>query len=354
MTRKRVSREIYEDEPAGGFLAGVGELIAAHPSIAGGSAAFAVIFGFVSANALWYQPGKHPAPILSTREEVAAAPVPVSGAEDAIREAIEAVPVRRVTTYRIERGDDTSTASIPVPNVETIIDAASADGETAAAAQPAGDPLLADIQALLKHKGFYGGEVDGLMGPMSTNAIRNWQKKAGIEETGAPSETVLESLKRGGRIEPIVPKPEARPEARAETRPEARPDMPATKTAKAERKLTPPVTVPVGEAVSKPAAKPTSRLAAKPAAKSDKAQPAVATPADIAAAQPVSAAGGSDLVRRIQSGLSNIAYADIAVDGMIGEETKNAIRAFETHYRLPVTGEPNELVLQKLLDIGAL
>lgn len=344
MTRKRVSREIYDDEPAGGFLAGVGELIAAHPSIAGGSAAFAVIFGFVSANALWYQPGKHPAPILSTRDEIAAAPVPVSGAEDAIREAIEAVPVRRVTTYRIERGDDTATASIPVPNVETIIDVASADGAApAAAAQPAGDPLLADIQALLKHKGFYGGEVDGLMGPMSTNAIRNWQKKAGIEETGAPSETVLESLKHGGRIEPIVPKPEARPEAR--------PEMPATKTAKAERKLTPPVTVPAGTpAAAKPAAKPV----AKPAEKREQAQPAVAKPADLPAAQTVSATGGSDLVRRIQSGLSNIAYADIAVDGMIGAETKNAIRAFETHYRLPVTGEPNERVLQKLLDIGAL
>ena len=342
MTRKRVSRDIYDDEPAGGFLAGVGELIAAHPSIAGGSAAFAVIFGFVSANALWYQPGKHPAPILSTRDEIAAAPVPVSGAEDAIREAIEAVPVRRVTTFRIERGDDTSTASIPVPNAETIIDPASADGQRAAAAQPAGDPLLADIQALLRHKGFYGGEVDGLMGPMSTNAIRNWQKKAGIEETGAPSEAVLESLKHGGRIEPIVPKPEARPEAR--------PEMPATKTAKAERNPVPPVTVPA----SKPTAKSAGKPVAKPSEKPNQAQPAVASTADIPAAQAASASGGSDLVRRIQSGLSNIAYADIAVDGMIGAETKNAIRAFETHYRLPVTGEPNERVLQKLLDIGAL
>lgn len=346
MTRKRASREIYDDEPAGGFLAGVGELIAAHPSIAGGSAAFAVIFGFVSANALWYQPGKHPAPILSTRDEIAAAPVPVSGAGDAIRDAIEAVPARRVTTYRIERGDDTSTASIPVPDVETIIDAAAADGAAPAAAAPAGDPLLADIQALLKHKGFYGGEVDGLMGPMSTNAIRNWQRKAGIEETGAPSEAVLETLKHGGRIEPIVPRPEARPEAR--------PEMPATRTAKAERKLTPPVTVPAGAPTAKPAGKAAAKPVAKPTEKREQAQPAVATPADNPVAQTVSAPGGSELVRRIQSGLSNIAYADIAVDGMIGEETKNAIRAFETHYRLPVTGEPNERVLQKLLDIGAL
>ena len=62
----------------------------------------------------------------------------------------------------------------------------------------------------------------------------------------------------------------------------------------------------------------------------------------------------SDLVMKIQKGLSNIAYADIAVDGLIGEKTRTAIRHFEKHYRLPVTGEPNEQVLAKLKDIGAL
>ena len=43
-----------------------------------------------------------------------------------------------------------------------------------------------------------------------------------------------------------------------------------------------------------------------------------------------------------------------AVDGLIGEKTRTAIRHFEKHYRLPVTGEPNEQVLAKLKDIGAL
>ena len=60
------------------------------------------------------------------------------------------------------------------------------------------------------------------------------------------------------------------------------------------------------------------------------------------------------MVRKIQAGLGNIAYADIAVDGYAGEQTKNAIRAFEKHYRLPVTGEPNDAVLNKLKEIGAL
>ena len=57
---------------------------------------------------------------------------------------------------------------------------------------------------------------------------------------------------------------------------------------------------------------------------------------------------------QIQRGLSNIAYTDISVDGVAGAQTKAAIRRFEKHYRLPETGEPNELVLKKLKSIGAL
>jgi len=62
----------------------------------------------------------------------------------------------------------------------------------------------------------------------------------------------------------------------------------------------------------------------------------------------------SDLVPQIQRGLSNIAYADVGVDGVAGAQTKAAIRRFRRHYRLPETGEPDELVLKKLKSIGAL
>jgi peptidoglycan hydrolase-like protein with peptidoglycan-binding domain len=84
----------------------------------------------------------------------------------------------------------------------------------------------------------------------------------------------------------------------------------------------------------------------------DRAGEPVTEPAplsDVVAAEIV-----SELVLQIQSGLSNIAYADIAVDGVAGSQTKAAISAFEKHYRLPVTGEPNQTVLKKLIEIGAL
>ncbi|MBW3098645.1 peptidoglycan-binding domain-containing protein [Pseudohoeflea coraliihabitans] len=316
MTQQRASHDpSFDDEYEPGFLAGCAELIAAYPSIAGGTAAFAVIFSFVSANALWYQPGEHPAPLLRTRPVSAEAQA--GGApQDLIRQAIDRVPVRQVTTYRIERDDLLPTGSIPVPELAqrqqpeagTDVAARAPDraAETPAQAKPlpVADPLLVDIQTHLKRKGFYGGKVDGLIGPMSVAAIRNWQKKAGLEITGAPSALVLESLQLGGRPEPLV------------------------------RRNDPPVVVPAK------APQPSTRPATPPAA-----SPQVA-------AAPTQA--GDELVARIQSGLSNIAYADIAVDGVAGERTRQAIQAFEKHYRLPVTGEANSAVLEKLLEIGAL
>lgn len=330
MTRQRALREPYfedEDLPAG-FFAGVGELVAAYPSIAGGSAAFAVIFAFVSANALWYQPGKHPAPILQTRPPIQGVQNVATPDEQAIREALADAPARDVSSYRIERDETPSTGSIPVPTgrpgAETAALApAGARTDPPQTETPAADPLLSEIQSLLKHKGFYGGEVDGLMGPMSAAAIRNWQKKAGMEITGTPSEQVLESLKIGGRPDPIVPRQNTAP-----------PKKPA------------PVAAPAPAAAPAPVKKPTTIEEAL----------AAATP-EVPAARPAAgpmAEVDDDLVRRIQAGLSNIAYADIAIDGYAGEQTRQAIAAFEKHYRLPVTGQPNEAVLEKLLEIGAL
>ncbi|MEP4150792.1 MAG: peptidoglycan-binding domain-containing protein, partial [Lentilitoribacter sp.] len=54
-----------------------------------------------------------------------------------------------------------------------------------------------------------------------------------------------------------------------------------------------------------------------------------------------------------QIGLSQSAYPHIEVDGMAGKQTREAIAQFEKHYRLPVTGLPNQQVLDKLKSIGA-
>jgi len=141
------------------------------------------------------------------------------------------------------------------------------------------------------------------MGPKSAAAIRAWEKTNGYSETGEATAALLRAMEGAGArpdelaslIEGRIPAPAPRPAA----------------AVAADDRNGEPVTVATTEAPNK-------------------------------------------LVQQIQSGLSNIAYADIAVDGVAGAETRAAISAFEKHYRLPVTGEPNETVLKKLLEIGAL
>ena len=70
--------------------------------------------------------------------------------------------------------------------------------------------------------------------------------------------------------------------------------------------------------------------------------------------KPALAIADPELVMKIQKGLSNLAYADIRVDGVAGAQTRDAIRHFEKHYRLPQTGEPSQAVLKKMKEIGAL
>jgi membrane-bound lytic murein transglycosylase B len=53
-----------------------------------------------------------------------------------------------------------------------------------------------ELQQLLKAKGFYAGEIDGRTGPQSRDAIRAFQAKLGLEQTGYPSRDVLERLRK--------------------------------------------------------------------------------------------------------------------------------------------------------------
>ncbi len=200
-------------------LAALGGLAARHPSTVGGTCAFLVVFSFVAANALWYQPGGHPAPFLKMRS-----------ADNSLGFTATKPEPHDVTTFVIER-----------------------EGEEQDL------PEVTDV----------------------TPAERPFDEVAKVIEN-KPARTQAEE-----EVDPVA-------------------------AAIMEAEADPGVT----SAVAKPVP--------------------------------------SELVMKIQKGLSNIAYTDIAVDGLIGEKTRTAIRHFEKHYRLPVTGEPNEQVLAKLKDIGAL
>lgn len=61
----------------------------------------------------------------------------------------------------------------------------------------------------------------------------------------------------------------------------------------------------------------------------------------------------NDLVSSIQTGLKNYGYDDVVVDGLMGQQTSDAIRRFELDYGLRITGEASQKLLKKLSEIGA-
>jgi len=294
-----------------GALAGlVGGAVGRHPAIAGGVALFLGVFGFVTANALWYQPGAHPSPLLRTRDP--GAPYQIPGRKSFLH--AQQADAGNVTTFRIERQAST-TGSTPSAAAGQ---AASPTAGQAPAATPS--KLVADVQAELIRHGLYDGAADGVTGSRTTAAILFFQEASGLAQTGAPTPELLAALKAAN--------------AGA---------VPARKTNFA--------TVPAERPVNVSA---TAQAIDPVAAAIQNAEKNMKTGAVAAKATPSDAVDKVNMVMQIQKGLSNIAYSNVSVDGVAGEQTKAAIRRFQKHYRLPETGEPNIAVLKKLQDIGAL
>jgi peptidoglycan hydrolase-like protein with peptidoglycan-binding domain len=146
------------------ILMASGVLIGRHPRALGGLVAFSVIFSFVAANALWYQPRRHPAPFLATRAAIDQKRV--QPGED-VAENIEP----GVTVFRIERQSEDKPVEKPQPS-----------------------ELVRQIQAGLASRGLYDGPADGLTGPKTEAAILFFEQTEGMEETGNPSPAILDRL----------------------------------------------------------------------------------------------------------------------------------------------------------------
>ena len=63
-------------------------------------------------------------------------------------------------------------------------------------AQPP-DQVIADVQAVLQQMGYYKGEVDGLLGPLTREALTAYQADQGLTPTAAIDEPTLDSLGMG-------------------------------------------------------------------------------------------------------------------------------------------------------------
>ncbi|TCM55690.1 peptidoglycan hydrolase-like protein with peptidoglycan-binding domain [Rhizobium sp. PP-F2F-G48] len=356
LKRKGSSRPNIVLRAASGLLG----LALRNPAIFGGGAAFAVVFGFVAANALWYQPSHHPSPLLRTR-------LPFTHPDPArvsLSDPQDVPDPSKVTTFVIRRegeggaGDPQTAAAEPgqmpsetaptgertasVPAHDTL---ATLPGEPEAQSQPETDldpaGLVRAVQAELARHGFYDGEADGRLGPKTTAAIRRFEQAKGRPQTGVVSASLLAALRGSGSagsdIATITPA----------QRPTAIP--PAQKSADGGTVEIDPIAAAIRAAEGGAEVKPKPAPVKAPVKATETAS---AEPAPVRTAP--TAGQGSGMVMAIQRGLANLAYTDVSIDGVVGDQTRLAIRHFEKHYRLPETGEPSQALLLKMKEIGAI
>lgn len=243
-----------EESPLGAMardvIAAAGQAISRNPFAVGGATAFLVTLFYVSANAVWNQPGPHRGAIYATRAPAA--------------------------TERVEPRETVT----PIPS-----------------APPArlADPVVERVQSLLRGIGYYGGTVDGIVGPQTRQAIQAYQMDSGLEPSGEIDDTLVDRLRRVGAPEAThaVPAPLPRPR-QSEAGPEATP-----------------------VAAPRPAVPPTA-----------------------------------EVVARVQAGLRAFGHEDVEIDGLMGQKTRGAIREFQRLFGLPVTGEPDAELAAKMREIG--
>lgn len=156
MTRDRTRNQPEaDDEDAAGLSARAFAAVRARPRAAALSLVAVFAFVVITSNALFLQPGPHPAPLFGKSAQTASGPA---------------------------RPDPAQTGSVPVP------------GRPATSVPATPDNLVAAIQSALRARGLYDEPVDGAMGPATRAAISAYEEKAGLEVTGAPSVALLASL----------------------------------------------------------------------------------------------------------------------------------------------------------------
>jgi peptidoglycan hydrolase-like protein with peptidoglycan-binding domain len=235
----------------GGAVA-VGSLISRNPVLVGGSTAFLVTLFYVSANALWYQPFPHAGAFFATRS---------------IEGFPRAGPDEPETTINIVRSGP---APAPIKS----------------------DPVVEQVQGILKDLDFYSGTVDGISGPNTRKAIQAYQQKVGLNASGEIDSVLLDQLGATPTASTVVPHPAPRP----------------------------------GDTAAIPVS--------------------ASAPADTPAPAP------DARIIKIQAGLKAFGNDDMQLDGVVGTRTKAAIKEFQSLFGLPETGEPDEVVYVKMREIG--
>jgi peptidoglycan hydrolase-like protein with peptidoglycan-binding domain len=244
-------------------------------------------------------------------------------------------------------------ATAPPPAIDDLPSWPKAPAEQIRAIQQ----VLADLQ-LLRDK------PDGVLGPMTRNAIRDFQRGAGLRASGEPSKEAYVALRQAliqrdiaSSPLPLPPKQEsanrepqqaaAKPEPPVEPvtgdrgKPEPPPQPPTTADlARAPPKVDPaPPPLRVDIAKPDPPPPPTSIDLARAIAKADPN----AWPVD-----------GSEQVKAIQGLLRDLRLLAEPVNGQVNTATRAAIREYERLAGLKETGEPSKALFDSLKETRAL
>jgi peptidoglycan hydrolase-like protein with peptidoglycan-binding domain len=144
----------------------------------GGGTALAIVFAFVSSNAIWYQPHGHLRPLMATRMPA----TPPATQTAAVEPPAPAASVQRLSLP--EEIEVPTTARVPTPPL------------------PVGEPVVAEVQQVMAELGLYKGTIDGLTGPQTDEAIRRYRKMVGLEVTGSIDDKLLSTLGTSTRAMP--------------------------------------------------------------------------------------------------------------------------------------------------------
>ena len=146
--------------------------------------------------------------------------------------------------------------------------------------------IINDIQRELARRGYYEGAVDGLYGPKTDGAIRDFEQAAGLKPSTEPNEALLQAVQRA---------------------PARLVKGTTTGTTSVPR---PPLPVRNDVAAERPA--PSKRVIA------------------------------------LQRALAEYGYGQIKPSGIIDAETQAAIEKFERERKLPITGQASDRVVREL------
>jgi peptidoglycan hydrolase-like protein with peptidoglycan-binding domain len=156
-----VDRDRFDDDEPSVWRAALARVFGRHPRDAIALAAVALAAGAILVNALQLQPGPHPAPIFKIR------PRPVASADS----------VKTLASMHARPAD------VPAAKSENAAPRVRTD-------------VVADIQRELAKRNFYDGVADGISGPKTDAAIRDFVQAAGLKVAAEPTEELLRMLAR--------------------------------------------------------------------------------------------------------------------------------------------------------------